>query len=56
MRIEIAFTNDEAARILWLLRQRYGSGRAGLKTLAKQAIRELVAQQAVVQLADLEKE
>lgn len=55
MKIEIVFTNEEASCILWLLRQRYGS-KAELKRLAKQAIRELVAQQAVQLLIDLNDE
>lgn len=49
MKIEVRFTSDEALRLRWLLRQRYAS-KAELARLAKQAIREIAAQQAKVLL------
>ena len=50
MKIEIAFRDDEAARLLWLLRQKYDS-KANLPRLAKAAIRKAAAEQATVVLA-----
>jgi hypothetical protein len=51
MEITLRFRDDEAARYLWLLRQRYGSERAGLQRLARVAVRDAAAAQAKEMLA-----
>lgn len=53
MRIEIAFRDSEARMAEYYLRKRYNS-KAGLKKLAKQAIRDIVALQAVIELEEIE--
>lgn len=53
MKIEIAFRDDEARRILGFLRARYKS-RASLEALCKIAIRQEVAAQAKIELDEAE--
>lgn len=55
MKIEIAFRDSEARILEYYLRKRYNS-KAGLKKLAKQAIRDVVALQAVIELKEIEDE
>ena len=53
MKIEMRFTDEEARRLRWLLRQRYKS-KAELTKLAKQAVREIASQQAEKMLAEMD--
>lgn len=53
MRIEIAFRDSEARILEYYLRKRYNS-KAGLKKLVKQAVRDVVALQAIIELKEIE--
>ncbi len=56
MKIILTFSDDEAARLRWLLAKRYPGMAASLNKMAAQAIREAASDQAKIMIAEIDSE